>query len=129
MTTATSSGRIAQLRAAKSPRRARAFRSCRFEPGNAVLDREGRAAAAAAGGVRVLEGETGFLEVAAIIDRGAVQVLGAEVVHEQPDAARLDHVIVVGRLVLDVQGVLEARAAARHYADPQARHRGVHLLL
>src|SRR5439155_20214553 len=65
-------------------------------------DREGRSAAAAAGGVRVLEGEPRLLEVAPEVDHRAVQVLGDEGVDEAPDAGRVHDDIVVERLLFDV---------------------------
>src|SRR5438445_40766 len=76
--------------------------------GPTASDREGRSAAAAAGGVRVFEGEPGLLEVALVVQGDAVQVLGAEPVDEAAYAGRLDDDVVVGRLVLDAEAVLEA---------------------
>src|SRR6266542_3140575 len=97
--------------------------------GPTASDRERRSAAAAAGGVRVLEGEPGLLEVALVIQGDAVQVLRAEAVHEAAHAAGLDHDVVVPGLVFDVQAVLEARAPAREHRDPEAGRVGGHLLL
>src|SRR5881397_223467 len=74
--------------------------------------REGRSAAAAAGGVRVLEGEPRLLEVAPEVDHRAVQVLGAEGVDEAPHAARFHDEIVVERLLFDAEAVAESRAPA-----------------
>src|SRR5260370_22236352 len=68
-------------------------------------DRERRSAAAAARGVRVLEGEPRLLEVALVVEPDTVQVLGAEAVHETAHPRGLDHDVVIARLVLDVQPV------------------------
>src|SRR5687768_9389705 len=80
---------------------------------------EGAAASAAAGRVRILEGESGALHGRHVVDRDAVQVLGGERVHEDPEAALVQHEVVLGGLVLDEQAVAEAAAAARLDADPQ----------
>src|SRR5882672_1949507 len=84
-------------------------------------DGEGGPAAAAAGRVRVLEREAGFLEVALVVDDDAVQVLGAEFVHEQPDTGARDDDIVRGGFGFDAEAVLEARAAARKDGDAKPR--------
>src|SRR5882672_11535704 len=91
-------------------------------------DGEGRPAAAAAGRVRVLEREAGFLEVALVVDDDAVQVLRAELVHEQPDPRARDHHIVRGGLGFHAQAVFEARAAAREHGDAQPHGVGGRLL-
>src|SRR5712691_8205957 len=75
--------------------------------------REGRSAAAAAGGVRVLEGEPRLLEVAPEVDHRAVQVRDAEGVHEAPYTARFHDDVVVERLLFDVETVAESRAPTR----------------
>src|SRR6266550_7445012 len=112
--TAMSSGRTAQgARQAKGPHERRALTAARA--GVNGSDREGRPAAAAAGRVRVLEREAGFLEVALEVDDGAVQVLRAELVDEQPHAGALDDDVVAGGLRLDVEAVAEPRAAARQH--------------
>src|SRR3990172_5102173 len=71
--------------------------------GPTASDREGRPAAAAARGVRVVEREARFLEVALVVEGHAVQVLRAEAVHEAAHAGTLDHDVLVGRLLLDAQ--------------------------
>src|SRR5713101_3339580 len=85
--------------------------------GPTASDREGRSAAAAARGVGVLEGEPRLLEVALVVQGDAVQVLRAEAVHEAAHARRLDHDVVIPRLVFDAEAVAEPRAAAREHAD------------
>src|SRR5260370_28550729 len=75
--------------------------------GPTASDRERRSAAAAARGVRVLEGEPRLLEVALVVEPDPVQVLRAEPVHETAHPGALDHDVVVRRLVLDVQAVAE----------------------
>src|SRR5881394_1918572 len=82
-------------------------------------DGEGRPAAAAAGRVRVLEREAGLLEIALVVDHDAVQVLRAELVHEQPHPGARDDDIVRGGFGFDAEAVLEARAAARQDGDAQ----------
>src|ERR1043166_8612781 len=125
--TATSSGRTGGGGQQKTPAR----RGLRHPKGGGATasDREGRSAAAAAGGVRVFEGEPGLLEVALVVQGHAVQVLRAEPVDEAAHAGALDDDVVVGGLVLDAEAVLEARAPARQHADAQAGGLGGHLLL
>src|SRR5438477_1609273 len=125
--TATSSGRTG----GGEQQKARAVRGLVHPMGGGptASDREGRSAAAAAGGVRVFEGEPGLLEVALVVQGDAVQVLGAEPVDEAAHAGALDHDVVVGWLVFDAEAVLEARAPPREHADPQPRGLGGDLLL
>src|SRR5881394_1864151 len=125
--TATSSGRTG----GGEQQKARAVRGLVHPMGGGptASDREGRSAAAAAGGVRVFEGEPGLLEVALVVQGDAVQVLRAEPVDEAAHAGALDHDVVVGWLVFDAEAVLEARAPAREHADPQPRGLGGDLLL
>src|SRR5438067_1222042 len=113
--TATSSGRTG----GGEQQKARAVRGLVHPMGGGptASDREGRSAAAAAGGVRVFEGEPGLLEVALVVQGDAVQVLRAEPVDEAAHAGALDHDVVVGWLVFDAEAVLEARAPAREHAD------------
>src|SRR5687767_10339367 len=67
---------------------------------------EGAAATAAPGRVRILEGEARALHGRHVVDRHAAQVLRRERVHEDAEAAVVDHEVVVGRLVLDEEPVL-----------------------
>src|SRR6184192_2791380 len=92
--TATSSGRTG----GGEQQKARAVRGLVHPMGGGptASDREGRSAAAAAGGVRDFEGEPRLLEVALVVQGDAVQVLGAESVHEAAYAGALDHEVVVG---------------------------------
>src|SRR5690349_8449823 len=89
------------------------------QPGATASDREGRSAAAAACGVRVLEGEPRLLEIALVVQGDAVQVLGAEAVHEAAHPGALEHDVVVPGLVLDVQAVAESRASPREHRNPE----------
>src|SRR6266568_905246 len=125
--TATSSGRTG----GEEQQKARAVRGLGHPMGGGATasDREGRSAAAAAGGVRVFEGEPGLLEVALVVQGHAVQVLRAEPVDEAAHAGALDDDVVIGGLVLDAEAVLEARAPARQHADAQPGGLGGHLLL
>src|SRR5438105_7460373 len=125
--TATSSGRTG----GGEQQKARAVRGLGHPMGGGATasDREGRSAAAAASGVRVFEGEPGLLEVALVVQGHAVQVRRAEPVDETAHAGALDDAVVIGRLVLDAEAVLEARAPARQHADPQPGGLRGHLLL
>src|SRR3989440_7205869 len=125
--TATSSGRTGGEEQQKA--RAGGGRGNPRGRGPTAPAREGRSAAAAAGGVGVCEGDPRLLEVAFVVRGDAVQVLGAESVHEAGHAAALDHDVVVGGLVFDAEAVLEARASARQHADAQAGGLGGPLLL
>src|SRR6266568_962370 len=129
--TATSSGRRAASPAGAEREKARDARGPfgMVRGRTAASDRERRSAAAAAGRVRILERETGFLEIALVVERDAVQVLGAEGVDEDADAGRLEHHIVLEGLVFDAQAVLEPRAAARQHADAEAGGLGGDFLL
>src|SRR6266702_4115576 len=84
-------------------------------------DRERRSAAAAAGGVRILEGEPGLLEVALVVDHGAVEILRAELIDKQPHTRALDDDVIRRRLRFDVQAITEARAPARQHRNAQSR--------
>src|SRR5690349_17516930 len=114
--TATSSGSCTV-----GQQKARAVRGLErpTEAGPTASDRERRSAAAAACGVRVLEGEPRLLEVALVVQGDAVQVLGAEAVHEAAHTGALKHDVIVPGLVLDVQAVAESRAAPREHRDPE----------
>src|SRR2546430_13946455 len=108
--TATSAGRSAT----GGQQKARAVRGLGLpNEGPNRSDREGRSAAATAGGVRVLEGEPRLLEVAPEVDHRAVQVLGAESVDEAPHAARFHAEVAVERLLLDAEAAVDSRAPAR----------------
>src|SRR5215211_5499543 len=77
---------------------------------------EGRAAAAGGDDVRVVDLEPGALERVDVVDRRAVDVGQALVVHEQAQPAVLeDHVAVT--LLVEGELVLEARASAAAYSD------------
>lgn len=78
-------------------------------------------AATATSGVGVVEGETGALHRRDVVDGDSNQVLGAEAVDEQADGVHLQNEVVIEGLLLDVQTVLEARAAPRKDTDPEAR--------
>src|SRR6266568_4115181 len=82
-------------------------------------DRERRSAAAAAGGVRILEGEPGLLEVALVVDHSAVEILRAELIDKQPHARALDDHVVRRRLLFDVEAVAKAGATTGQHGDAQ----------
>src|SRR2546426_11005920 len=112
--TATSGGRSAT----GGQQKARAVRGLGLpNEGPNRSDRERRSAAAAAGGVRILEGEPGLLEVALVVDHGAVEILRAELIDKQPHARALDDDVIRRRLLFDVQAITEARAPAGEDGD------------
>src|SRR5439155_22733224 len=73
--------------------------------------------------------ESGFLEVALVIDHCAVEILRAEFIDKQPHARALDHDVIGRGLLFDVQAVAKARAAARQHSDAQPGGLVRHLLL
>src|SRR5580704_1567949 len=82
-------------------------------------DREGVAAAARRGGVRVTDLERGAHQILDEIDLGAIQQIERNVVDDDGDPVALEHPIVGVRLVIEAQSVLEARAAAARDRDAQ----------
>src|SRR5512137_2980329 len=74
--------------------------------------REGGAAAAGRGGVRVADHELRALEVFLVVDLGAGEVLEAHRVHQQLDATGDDASVAVFLVLVEGEAVLEARAAA-----------------
>src|SRR5688500_17499821 len=84
------------------------------------LGRKGASAAAAAACVRVLEREAGAHHRGDIIDLDAIEVLTAERIHEQLDAVGLQDLIVILRLVFNVQSVLKTGATAGQNCDAKA---------
>src|SRR5690242_20631320 len=72
-----------------------------------ALGGEGAAATTAAGCVRVLECEAGSLHRRGVIDDHAVDVLRRERIDEDLELALLDDEVVVRRLILDQEAVLE----------------------
>src|SRR5207244_10079567 len=92
------------------------------------LGREAAAAAAAAGGVRVAEGEARALHRAHVIDGHPVEVRQAESVHEEPHSVPGEDDVVLQGALFDVEAVLEARATAGQHADAEPRGLGGHTL-
>src|SRR5580693_9152727 len=84
-----------------------------------LLCRERTAAAATAGGLRVLENEAAPHQVFLIVQRGVIQVKEALRVHEQPRAVFLDHFVAVARLRLQTHRVRQPGAAAALNAHAQ----------
>src|SRR6185503_6743705 len=74
---------------------------------------EGATAAAAAGGVRIREGEAGAHHRRHVVDRNSVQILRREGIDEYAPTILLDDEIVFGGFVLDEEAVFEPAAAAR----------------
>src|ERR1051326_2646117 len=83
--------------------------------------RKAGTAAAPAGCVGIVEGEARPLHGGDVVDGDAVEILQAEAVHEDPEPVHSDHVIVLEGTLLDVEAVLEARAASREHAHPETR--------
>src|SRR5262249_3575571 len=70
--------------------------------------------------VRVAELEAGAVEALDVVDLGPVEVLEAQRVDVELDALVLERLVELGRLVLEVEVVGEARAAAADDTQPQA---------
>src|SRR5881628_3201057 len=118
--TATSRGRTAGQQKARDVRGL----GMPIVRGPTASDRERRSAAAAARGVRVLESEPRLLEVALVVQRGAVQILSAEAVHEAAHTCALDDDVVLARLVFDIEAIAEPRAPAGEHRDAEPRRLG-----
>src|SRR6185369_10721486 len=84
------------------------------------LHRERRAAAAGAARLGVVELEPRAGAAQHVIDAGAFEIARAHRVHEDGDAALIVNPVVLPRLLLEVEGVLEAAAAAAADRDAQA---------
>ena len=80
---------------------------------------ETRAAAAAAGGVRVSEREARPLHRRDVVDLDAVQIGKAEAVDKQLDPLGVVNQVILRRRFLDVQAVFETRTSAGHHADAE----------
>src|SRR5688500_8529249 len=86
-----------------------------------VLDRERRAAAAGALGLRVVEGEALADQAGVVVEDGAVEELVALPVDGDARAfGALEHFVVVAGVGLPREHVAHPRAAAGLHADPQA---------
>src|SRR5215472_6132633 len=68
-------------------------------------------ATAPAGRIRVVERESRALHGRHVIDGDTTQILGAERIHENLDAAGFENDVVVERPLFDVEAVLEAGTA------------------
>src|SRR5260221_3756836 len=90
-------------------------------------DREGVAAAAGRGGVRVLDLEGGAHHVLDEIDLGAVEEVERGVVDDDLHAVALEHDIAVLARVVEAEAVLEAGAAAAGHGDAQEGAGGIFL--
>src|SRR3546814_10363430 len=87
------------------------------------LDREAATAAAGRLGVGVADGELRAVQAFDVVDRGAHQVLQAQRVDQQNYAIGIDREVVLALLLVELEAVLEARAAASLdvYAQLQRR--------
>src|SRR5688572_19508402 len=81
--------------------------------------RERGAAAAGGGRVRVADDELGAVETFAIVDLGATEVLHAHGIDQQLHALVLDAGVAVLDLLVELEAVLQSRAAAALHEDPQ----------
>src|SRR5262249_58163665 len=70
------------------------------------------AAATGRGGVRVADHELGALEALAVIDLGAAEVLHAHRVDDELHALVLDAGVTLLQLLVELEAVLQSRAAA-----------------
>src|SRR5207244_11180481 len=83
--------------------------------------REARAATTRVLGVRVLEGEPALAELALdVVDLDAEQIHRAHRIDEALHAAGLEDHVAGALVLLDVEAVLEARAAAADHGNAQA---------
>src|SRR5215217_679877 len=96
---------------------------------------KGAAAPAPALDVGVVDGETGTHEAVHVVELRARDVRDAHRVDEHPDALGFEDLVVVGDLVVEVDTVLETRAAPGPDADTQREvflaflgHEGLDLL-
>src|SRR5690606_40604702 len=100
-----------------------------FEVPGRSSNGERAAAAARARGVRVLEREPRAHHGGDVVDLYAIQVLAAERIHEETEPVALDDVVILLGFVLDVQAVLEARAATGQHGHTQTGRLSRALLL
>ena len=82
-------------------------------------DREGASAAASARSLGIGEAEALSHHAGHIVDLHALEILGAEGVHENPEVVQLQHFVVVFGRLFDVQTVLEAGTTAGKDGDTQ----------
>src|ERR1700759_3956330 len=82
---------------------------------------EGVAAGAGTGRVRVVDREALLLDGVHEVDRGAHQVRRGHLIGNDTDAAELLDDVAVKRALVEVQLVLQNRAAARLHGHPQAQ--------
>lgn len=85
-----------------------------------ALGRKGRAAAAAAGGIRILKGKSGTHHIGCIINRDAIEVLSRKHINKKLDAEFVQDKITLPRFFLDIQAVLETRTSAGNYPYAEA---------
>src|SRR6185436_4823750 len=84
-----------------------------------ALKREARSAAAGGLGLRVVDLERGADQVVDEVDLGAGEVLKRHRIDQHGDAVANDGDVVLGLVALDVELVLESRAAAAQHAESQ----------
>src|SRR5256714_1740031 len=80
---------------------------------------EGRAAAAGGGRVRVADHELRAIQPLAVVDLGAAEVLHAHRIHQQLHAQVLDAGVAVLDLLVELEAVLQPRAAATLHEHAQ----------
>jgi hypothetical protein len=83
-----------------------------------ALDRERTSATATTRRIRIVESKPGTLEGSHVVDLDPRKVLHAEWVDENPQAVHVDHQIIFGRLIFNIETVLEARTSAWKNPDP-----------
>lgn len=85
-----------------------------------ILRRERGSAAAAAGGIRVIEGKARTHHIRRVIDRDTGEVLRRKHIDKKTNVVLVNDKVALTRFFLDVQAVLKARAAARYNADAKS---------
>src|SRR5438105_6442942 len=86
---------------------------------NARLDRERTAAAATAGGVRVVESEPRTHNRIHVIHLYAVKILAREHINENPKTVMVEYLVALPRRIFDLHRVGKPATATRHNANAQ----------
>src|SRR6187401_3070725 len=90
-----------------------------FPGRRALFGREGRAAAAGRGGVRVLDGKSASGDGVDEIDLSALEIPDADGIDEQPDPVRFEHLVGGVLVFFNHQAVLKPRTPAALHEHAQ----------
>src|SRR5579883_1549989 len=104
---------------ARSAPRGSALGRARSDRAQKESEGDGGAAAAGAFGVRVVELEPGPVQPLDVVDLRTLEVLEAQRIDVELDAVRLELLVELADLVLEVEIVGEAGAAAADHAQTQ----------